>query len=384
MNHEREEPLAEKPVLRVLMAEDSELDAKLVLHEVRSKGYALETHRVDCDVEFRAALESQEWDLILCDYSMPGFDGLAALRIYQEAGLDIPFILVSGTVGEDIAVEAMRAGAHDYLMKDNLARLVPAIERELRESRMRHRERLGQAQLRQAQKLDSIGTLASGVAHEINNPIMGIMGYAEIIKDGVDAESKTARMADEIIGQTRRVGEIVKNLLRFARAEEAERRDHVCVADLVESTASLIQTVMRHDDIAMVINVPPELPTLICNGQQIQQVVMNLLTNARDALNMKYPERDEDKRIIVTASEIDEESGQAIRITVEDKGIGIPEDVQGRMFVPFFTTKSRDKGTGLGLSISHGIVAEHGGQMVVESAIGEWSRIHIDLPLGAE
>lgn len=134
--------------LRVLLAEDSENDALLLLRLLRKGGYELEFQRVATQSEMQAALAGTEWDIIISDYSMPGFNGLEALKLYHAANLDIPFILVSGTIGEEIAVEAMRSGAHDYLMKDNLTRLVPAVERELHEAKMRQAHRQAQEALR--------------------------------------------------------------------------------------------------------------------------------------------------------------------------------------------------------------------------------------------
>ena len=123
--------------LQLLMVEDSDDDAQLVLVKLRRAGYNIEFIRVDNEPELRAALETKNWQIVVSDYAMPGFSGLKALQILRESDQDTPFILVSGTVGEEIAVEAMRCGANDYIMKDNLARLVPAIERELRECRER-------------------------------------------------------------------------------------------------------------------------------------------------------------------------------------------------------------------------------------------------------
>ena len=123
-----------KTPLRALLVEDSEDDAILLARELRRGGYDLATERVDTPEAFSTALATQTWDIVIADYSMPHFHGLAALRLLQGKKLDLPFILVSGTIGEDIAVEAMKAGAHDYVMKDNLARLVPAVQRELREA----------------------------------------------------------------------------------------------------------------------------------------------------------------------------------------------------------------------------------------------------------
>ncbi len=153
----------------------------------------------------------------------------------------------------------------------------------------------------------------------------------------------------------------------------------------------MIQTVMRHDQIALDLQVPENLPKIKCRSQQIQQVVMNLLTNARDALNERFPGYDDNKIIRITAvclgatdsppEESASEAERRIRLTVEDHGFGIPEDVRERMFEPFYTTKPRDRGTGLGLAISHGIVKDHGGELSVECEPGEWTRIHIDLPI---
>jgi len=259
-------------------------------------------------------------------------------------------------------------------------------------------------QSRQAQKLESIGTLAGGVAHEINNPINGIMNYAQLILDKLGPDSPVAEFATEIGKETERVSTIVKNLLSFAR-QEKQTHSPARMCDIVESTLSLIRAVMRHDQITLEVDVPEDLPKVKCRSQQIQQVIMNLLTNARDALNDKYEGFDENKKVIITANEVssvgcrvsseDPETdatrdtrhatrSPCLRLTVEDSGSGIPEDVRARMFDPFYTTKPRDKGTGLGLSISHGIVKDHRGELSVESEVGEFTRFHLDLPVDNE
>src|SRR3954469_21018047 len=123
--------------LRILLIEDSEDDAELLLRELRRAGYVTSAKRVASAAEVTIALDSERWDLIISDYVMPGFDGLEALALYRERRLDVPFIVVSGHIGEDIAVAAMQAGADDYLMKDRLARLVPAVTRALQKAEMR-------------------------------------------------------------------------------------------------------------------------------------------------------------------------------------------------------------------------------------------------------
>ena len=266
-----------------------------------------------------------------------------------------------------------------------------------------------EAQLRQQQKLEALGTLASGVAHEINNPISGIMNYAQLIADTAEPESQTARYAGEIVHETERVAAIVKNLLQFAR-QETQAHSPARLADIVEQTLSLLRAVLRRDQIALTVDVPDDLLKLKCRSQQLQQVLMNLLTNARDALNAKYPGYDPNKTISITAREVSNicdlrlpmcdlpnqetpapqspiPNPQApiptgwLRLTVADQGGGIPAEIQGRIFDPFFTTKPRDRGTGLGLSISHGIVRDHHGVLHFETTPGTGTQFHVDLPV---
>src|SRR5258708_7137058 len=137
--------------LRVLHVEDSEQDAALLAHHLTRAGYTLVSDRVETSADLLAVIQKQEWDVVLCDYSMPQFSALSALAVIKETNLDIPFIIVSGTIGEDAAVEAMRAGAHDYLLKDRLARLVPTIERELHEAKSRAARRLAETALRESE-----------------------------------------------------------------------------------------------------------------------------------------------------------------------------------------------------------------------------------------
>jgi PAS domain S-box-containing protein len=237
-----------------------------------------------------------------------------------------------------------------------------------------------EGQRRQQQRLESIGTLASGVAHEINNPVQGIMNYAELIAGAEDASDDIREFAGEIEIETRRVTTIVRNLLAFSRQELSEASEAVALADIVNGTLSLVRSVMRKDHISLDIDVPIDLPRVYCRSQQIQQVIMNLLTNARDALNSYRPGYQEDKCIRICGDAFEHEGATWVRLSVEDRGGGVPDDVVAQIFDPFFTTKGRDKGTGLGLSVSHGIISEHGGRLVLDNRPREGARFSIELP----
>jgi len=251
--------------------------------------------------------------------------------------------------------------------------VVQAVDRDI--SERKHFE----AQLRQSQKLESIGTLASGVAHEINNPLMGMINYAELISSRVENEA-LREYAEGIKEEGDRVAKIVRNLLSFSRQDQ-EQHSPARITDIVDASLSLIGSLLRKSFIQLEIDIPDGLPVVRCRSQQMQQVFLNLVTNARDSLNTKYVDAHHDKRLRITSRVLPDGEQSWLRTTVEDFGKGIPNDLVDRIFDPFFTTKSRHEGTGLGLSISYGIVRDHGGQLTVESEPGQFTRFYVDLPL---
>lgn len=248
------------------------------------------------------------------------------------------------------------------------------------EKRLEEEKRQMDAHLAQQQRLESIGTLAGGVAHEINNPINGIMNYAQLILDAADGDSENAEFAKEIVFESERIANIVKNLLQFSRQEKQEY-SYAKIEDIIGNTLSLVKTVIKHDQIDLQVDITKGLPDIRCRSQQIQQVIMNLLTNARDTLNEKYAGYHENKIVKLTCEQFNKQKRKWIRITVEDHGNGIPKSAQEKLFEPFFTTKERDKGTGLGLPISHGIVKDHRGELTFETEEGSYTRFYLDLPV---
>ena len=238
-----------------------------------------------------------------------------------------------------------------------------------------------EAQVRQQQKLESIGTFASGVAHEINNPIQGILNYAELIAAQPDDVAIVREYSAEIGRESERVATIVRDLLAFSRRDTAQHVERIEVGALVAATLSLVSALLRHNDVRIELDVPTELPTVEGRPQQIRQILMNLITNARDATVARGAARSTGLRVItIRGRPIDREGATWVRLSVEDRGTGMSEEVRAQAFDPFFTTKGRDQGTGLGLAVSHGIAREHGGELSFETELGRGTTFHLDLP----
>lgn len=228
-------------------------------------------------------------------------------------------------------------------------------------------------------QLAGIGELASGVAHEINNPINGIINYAQIILDEPDDPEALDNLRN-IISEGKRIAGIVSNLLDFARRREdiPTRSD---IAKIVENTLQLMSHLLKKDGISYTVEIEESLPQLKCNEQQLQQVMLNIISNARYAINTKFPEPCREKKIAIKGKLNQKEEGDFIHLSFTDSGIGIVPEIRNRLFDPFFSTKPKGEGTGLGLSISHGLVRDHGGFIRVQSKPGEWTKFTIDLPL---
>jgi len=238
-----------------------------------------------------------------------------------------------------------------------------------------------QADARQQQRLEAIGTLASGVAHEINNPVQSIMNYALLIERR-SGTPEVVKYAQEILHESQRVAAIVRGLLSFARQEGGPYTE-VTVPELVSSTLSLLSVMLRKDGVQIDASELEVGPAVRCHPQQIQQVLMNLLANARESLNERYPVACDEKRIVLRSRSWLREGEVFVRLTVEDFGHGIPATLREQIFDPFFTTKAQGQAAGLGLSISHGIVVEHGGMISVESDPTS-TRFHVDLPAATQ
>ena len=374
--------------LTALIVEDNERDAALLKLELTRGGYELKSERVETAEALNAALDRQPWDIVLSDYSLPQFSAPAALSLVRERGFDLPFIIVSGTVGEETAVEAMRAGASDFMPKGAMARLLPAVDRELREATARAERKKMREQLLISERMASVGMLSASVAHEINNPLAVVLGNLELILQRLEApdgkragtgDTGAAALLQEIVQPLQeaheaaeRVSHIVRDLKMFSRPSDAEQRGPLDVERVLESALRMASNEIRHR--ARLVRNYAKVPPVLGNEARLGQVFLNLIVNAAQAI----PEgRAGDNTVSLSVRP--DENGR-IMVEVSDTGVGMSAEVEARIFDPFFTTKAEGVGTGLGLAICHSIVTQLNGEISVQSGPGHGTTFRVSLP----
>ncbi len=493
--------------IRVLLVEDNPADAELIIRQLWRGGYEPTARRVEDAASLRDALAEQEWDIVIADNALPQFDAIAALGVLHDAAIDLPFIIASGTIGEETAVAAMKAGAHDYVMKDRLARLVPAVERELRECVNRRERRVNEAaleaarehvrwllesspamiysarpsaggatfvsenartilgyepeafyadpgfwtglihpddrprvladlprlfeagtgnlqyrvrhkdggyrwvqdeprmmrdadgrpttivgvvvditakhdleeQLRQSQKMEAVGRLAGGVAHDFNNLLMVIAGYSEQMIESLEPASPLRVGADAIHKAAERGATLTRHLLAFSRRQILAPT----VLDLNQVVMGVNRLLRRviGEDVTLVLRCHPDLWRTKADQGQIEQVLMNLAVNARDAMPGGGTLTIATGGVSITESSAQGPApGDYVTLSVGDTGHGIDPVIRSRIFEPFFTTKAVGAGTGLGLSMVHGVVTQSGGHVSVTSEPGHGTTFTVLLP----
>jgi PAS domain S-box-containing protein len=492
--------------VRILVIEDNPDDFLLIQRQLRRQGMTADCSRVDSLEDLREALEGKSWDLVLSDYSVPKLTFLRGLSLIKSLLPDLPVILVSGNVGEEQAVELLKMGVTDFILKDRLSRLAPAIQRSLkdvaelrdrrsteialRESNERFRMifensidaimliqtdgriltanpaacrvfgrdeqelcRIGrdglvnpydrrlhdlleqrakrgsyrgelsllrkdgscfpaeissavfadqsdtlkasvvirdvterknlEAQLRQSQKMEDIGTLAGGIAHDFNNILTAMVNYGTLLQMDAHLETKTGEYVDNLMALIERATQLTKGLLAFSRNQVMAPR----LLDLNDVIATIIRLINRliGENISVETRLSEHPLLIMADSGQIEQMLLNLATNARDAMPSGG-------RLVIATSEERVEGGYwhgpdscppgaYALLTVSDTGVGMDQATMSRIFEPFFTTKEVGKGTGLGLSILYGIIRQHNGFVSVESTPGRGTTFSIHLPL---
>ncbi|MDP3695778.1 MAG: histidine kinase dimerization/phospho-acceptor domain-containing protein, partial [Desulfocapsaceae bacterium] len=258
---------------------------------------------------------------------------------------------------------------------DNIIRKILLIARELTSDELQKIDSMHTA------KLAAIGELAAGVAHEVNNPITGIINFAQLLLDDSEKNSLQAELLSRIINEGERIASIIKNLLSFAR-EGNQENEPIDMIRIIEATLSLVEHQFKKDGIQISTDFSQAPCPIYGNFRQLQQVILNMLSNSRFALNERYPTTSPDKKILISCHHIITADGNTcIQSIIRDLGTGIPQGILDRLFDPFFTTKPAGQGTGLGLSISFGIIQNHGGTIKVKSIIHKFTEMLIQIPI---
>ncbi|NOG83072.1 MAG: PAS domain-containing sensor histidine kinase [Planctomycetes bacterium] len=237
-----------------------------------------------------------------------------------------------------------------------------------------------QAEMIRAGQLALLGELAAGIAHEINNPIYSIINFAQLIADESDRDNRVHAFGKLIMEEGNRIADLTANLVSLSRSTDGPKMS-VPIHELISNSLKLIGMQLKKDHITIKDTISKEIPPLIVNPQEIHQVFLNLIQNARYALNEKYPGKDKDKILEISCNTVFIDDHQYVRIIFYDHGIGIAEEILFKVKSLFFTTKPPNKGTGIGLSVSENIIHNHGGKITIESIWGEFTKVLIDLPV---
>ena len=497
----------------MLHLEDDPRDAELVKARLARDLPAAELVQVNDEATFLAALEHRPYDLILTDYDLPAFSGLEALQMALRTMAQVPVIFVSGTMGEEMAVNAVKQGATDYISKHHLSRLGPAVSRALREAKdrearetarqaeaalqtseeryrllfennptpillydqetlaflavneaavgvygwpreeflkmtlrdvalpeeipafvknlcpltiepgnsgiWRHRRKDGkliemeitshamvfdgrnawlslaidvterlnlEAQLRQSQKMESVGQLAGGIAHDFNNLLTVINGHAGLLLITPGLPPKVLESLKDISEAAKRAADLTRQLLTFSR-KNILQLEVIELNGVVNNVSKMLRRILG-EDIALEVNLSPSLPAVKADLGMIEQILLNLAVNSRDAMPRGGRLRLETTSVVVDKARIqhnpDAGTGRHVCLSFTDTGCGIPPENLPRIFEPFFTTKELDRGTGLGLATVYGIVKQHQGWIEVNSQVDQGTTFQIYLPATAE
>jgi signal transduction histidine kinase len=379
---------------RVLIVDDEEDLRYVYTRQLRGDGYLLDT-AADGE-EAIEKIRATEYAVILTDMRMPRKDGLAVIAAAREHLPDAEIIVLTGHGSLENALQAFKAGnIFEYLLKplDDIGVLNTVVARaiERRNLRKHNRELFEQLQrayeelrqksemLIQNEKMSAIGVLAAGVAHELNNPLTAVVGFAQMIAEKLkasrptnwnDTEYERAQQAlENLVQGAHRARDIVSSLLRFARATKPDARSLIDINQTLRDAFVFTEHLLLRHGIVLEKRLAPELPPVWGNAARLQHVFTNLIINAQQATPSGGTVR-------VLTERAEEPKG--VWVHIEDTGEGIPPDALEQIFEPFYTRK--EHGTGLGLSIAKQIIEEHGGEIRVASELGKGARFSVFLP----
>ncbi len=381
-----------RSTINVLFLEDNPDDVELELYELRKGGFEVIHQTARNRDEFYEAIKNPDLEIIIADYNLPDLTGIEAIYICQEEKVEVPVILITGIGNEQIAVDSLREGAIDYILKKNIIGFSARVERALsvwadrkaKKVAQEEKQRL-QQELFQSQKMESIGSLAGGVAHDFNNILTAIMGYSSLSLPELPQTSPVKRHLEAIINISKRASELVSQLLLFARKVPLETKP-LPLNPFIQETLQFIRR-MVEETVEIKLDLQEDLPEILADSSQLTQVLMNLAINARDAMDGRGVLAISTRQCSAKDIPLDNIShpigvNSYACIDVVDTGCGIDKKEINRIFDPFYTRKDRGEGTGLGLSIVYSVVKDHKGWIDVHSeGIGHGTTFTIYLPI---
>ncbi|MDW7771766.1 MAG: ATP-binding protein [Desulfobulbaceae bacterium] len=393
---------ADRP-LRLLIVEDSEDDALLLLRELKKRGYAPLSRRIETPEAMIAALREEQWDIIISDYVLPRFNGMAALEILRQSGLDLPFIIVSGKIGEEVAVAAMKAGAHDYILKGNLTRLASAVERELRDAAVRRKKRRAEEALKRShEELEQrvrerteelriskvelerlvaelersnrdLEQFASMASHDLQEPLRMVSSFLNLLERryGPQLDDKAREYIRYAVDGAGRMAQLIQELLVFSRIQSSPVQLSPVDMNLIfKQVVDQCRLVLEETGTRIS---AAELPVVRGEASLLGQLLQNLVVNA-----VKFRRPGNSPEVHVS---VQKEDGMWI-FGVKDNGIGIPPEQHEQVFQVFHRLHSRCdyEGSGIGLAVCQRIVEHHGGRIWAESVPDQGSTFLFTLP----
>ena len=368
--------------LHIIHVEDSEDDCELIKRLLVRDGLDCEIRRVETRSQLVDSLAHTECDLVLADCTLPQFSGFQALEITSALKPQIPFIFVSGTIGEDAAIESLRNGATDYVLKDRLSRLVPAVRRALEETKEQEARRAWEKRLHQARRLQAASTLAGGVAHDVNKLFMKIREHVDLLAGEGGHSESTPEIIEKLRDIANEGSGLMQQLLAFARKSEA----HLTWIDLPRYLHEEKTTLdlLLPKGMELRVHLEEDLPLLFADPEHLHRILVNLVLNARDAMPRGG-------QITLSAELIqfnpipepfmELEDVPYVCLKVADTGLGMNEATRHRVFEPFFTTKPLGEGTGLGLPEVFGLMRIHNGLVDIHSEPGKGTAVSLFFPL---
>jgi signal transduction histidine kinase len=375
--------------IRVLLVEDDDAYTDLLHAQLSgSPTRSIRLDRVSTLTAALAALDSRKFDAVLLDLALPDSFGLETFDRLSEIANAIPIVVLTSHDDDALAMQAVQRGAQDYLVKSTTD--AQLLQRSIRYACDRAEWRRDiierEAELRQVHKMEAVGRLAGGVAHDFNNVLTAIFGYADLLLDQFSADDPRRADVQEIRRSAERAAALTRQLLAFSRKQTMQPQV-LNLDDVIESFHKLLDRLVG-EDVALVIRRSSDLWPVRADPGQIEQVLMNLAANARDAMPEGGSLTVDTANVLIEQEDARNRPGLRpgayVTMTVVDTGVGVPESVIPHMFEPFFTTKEQGKGTGLGLSTVYGIIKQMGGGVYVESEKGKGTRFVIYLPRAPE